>query len=74
MCHAVNSTVPFGLILFLQALDSCVIVDPAKGSYGEANFRISDTDGLTTEDEVAANNQYRSLAHFTPAPPGNNFF
>lgn len=55
--------------------DSCLIVEPNKGSFGESNFRLSDgidqSDGLTTEDETHANTEYRSLAHFTRAPPGN---
>lgn len=54
--------------------DSCFIVEPNKGSFGESNFRLSDgidqSDGLTTEDETHANTEYRSLAHFTRAPPG----
>jgi len=45
-----------------------------RGSFGESNFRLSDgidqSDGLTTEDETHANTEYRSLAHFTRAPPG----
>jgi hypothetical protein len=53
-----------------QPAESCFIVGGNdKGSYGEANFRVSD-EGLTTEDEIGANNEYRSLAHFTPAPHG----
>ena len=58
--------------------DSCLIVEPNKGSFGESNFRLSDgidqSDGLTTEDETHANTEYRSLAHFTRAPPGKNLY
>jgi hypothetical protein len=56
-----------------QETGSCYIADPAKSSYGQSNFQFSDaggiSDGLTTEDETGANTEYRSLAHFTRAPP-----
>jgi len=57
-----------------QETGSCFIANPAKSSYDQPGGVIySDginSDGLTTEDETHANTEYRSLAHFTRAPPG----